>query len=223
MSTVTVWPPGLIVSGVPTVASPDASTVIVTLWPAASEPDVCERLMLPSSPDGTAMDQLTGPPLAVSVNEALLPTASAMLLVDTDRVPCVVPEFAEPDGDELGEDDGDEDGEDVGLADAEPDDPELELEDGVLDDVGVEVALAPRVDEAEASVLPPRVAADEPAPVTGVPAALADAEVRAGPIVMVLPCTVAECELIGALDVEAAAGITAVIGVDESPVVVAAT
>jgi hypothetical protein len=87
MSTVTVWPPGLIVSGVPTVASPDASTVIVTLCPAASEPDACERLMLPSSPDGTEIDQFTGPPLAVSVNEALPPTASAMLLVDTDSVP----------------------------------------------------------------------------------------------------------------------------------------
>lgn len=40
MSTVTVSPPGLIVSGVPTVAIPDAWTVIVTLWPAASVPDV---------------------------------------------------------------------------------------------------------------------------------------------------------------------------------------
>src|ERR1700677_2145272 len=141
MSTVTVWPPGLIVSGVPRVASPDASTGIVTLWTAVSVPAVCERLMLPSSPDGTEMDQLTVPPLAVSVNEAVLPTASAILLVDTESVPWLAPELDDPDGDGLGEAEAD--------GDADPEDPE----DDAVGDA-----------EAEAAVLPPVPRPDDGAP-----------------------------------------------------------
>lgn len=90
MSTVTVWPPGLIVSGSSMAASPATVTVIVTLWPASRVPDDCERLTSASSWDGAETDQVTGPPFAVSVNEPLPPTARAMLLVDTLSVPAVV-------------------------------------------------------------------------------------------------------------------------------------
>jgi hypothetical protein len=95
MSTVTVWPPGLIVSGSSMAASPATVTVIVTLWPASRVPDNCERLTSASSWDGAEIDQVTGPPFAVSVNEPLPPTARGILLVDTLSVPAVVPDGEE--------------------------------------------------------------------------------------------------------------------------------
>lgn len=222
MSTVTVWPPGLIVSGVPRVASPDASTVIVTLCPAARIPDVCERLMLPSSPDGTEMDQLTGPPLALSVNDALLPTARAMLLVDTESVPWLAP--AEPDG--LGEleaaDDGLGEADETGAADP-PDPEEEEDDDDGPDDADVDVdVVAPPVrltDGVPAD--PPRAAADVAPPSAGSADGLADRDLRPGRTVMVLSCAPAPCEeASGTVADEAAPGITAVTGTDVAPAVV---
>jgi hypothetical protein len=88
-STVTVWPPGLIVSCEPTLATPVPVTVIVALWPASRVPDCWDTATLPSSPDGTEMDQLTGPPFAVRVKEPLDPTVSAMLFDETLSVPSV--------------------------------------------------------------------------------------------------------------------------------------
>jgi len=102
MSTVTVWPPGLIVSGSSMAASPVTVTVIVTLWPASRVPDDCERLTSASSWDAAEIDQVTGPPFAVSVNEPLPPTARGMLVVDTLSVPVVAPDGEEdepPEGD----------------------------------------------------------------------------------------------------------------------------
>lgn len=52
--------------------------------------------MLPSSPDGTEMDQCTGLPFAVRVNELLDPTVSAMLFVETLSVPLVGADGEEP-------------------------------------------------------------------------------------------------------------------------------
>lgn len=69
----------------PTLSSAVSVTLIVTLWPAWRVPDACDREM----PDGSETDQLTGPPFAVSVNEALLPRESRMLDVDTLSVPAV--------------------------------------------------------------------------------------------------------------------------------------
>jgi hypothetical protein len=60
-------------------------------------PDDCERLTSASSWDGAEIDQVTGPPFAVSVNEPLPPTARAMLLTDTLSVPAVVPDGEEDD------------------------------------------------------------------------------------------------------------------------------
>jgi hypothetical protein len=97
MSTVTVWPPGLMVSGSSMAASPVTVTVIVTLWPAWRVPDDCERLTSASSWDGAEIDQVTGPPFAVSVNEPLPPTARGMVLLDTLSVPAVVPDGEEGD------------------------------------------------------------------------------------------------------------------------------
>jgi hypothetical protein len=94
--TVTVWPPGEIVSGSSRAARPFPVTVIVTLWPAWRVPDVCERLTPPSSWDGAEMDQLTGPPCAVSVNEPLPSPTIEMLFWETLSVPAVV-EDDEPD------------------------------------------------------------------------------------------------------------------------------
>lgn len=92
----TVWPPGLIVSCEPTLATPVPVTVIVALWPAARVPDCGDTATLPSSPDGTEMDQLTGPPFAVRVNEPLDPTVSAMLFDETLSVPSVSAGADEP-------------------------------------------------------------------------------------------------------------------------------
>lgn len=72
-------------------------TVIVTLWPAARVPEVCERLTPPSSWDGTEIDQLTGPPWAVSVNELLPAPAIAMRDLDTLSVPAAGAEAGESD------------------------------------------------------------------------------------------------------------------------------
>ena len=105
MATVTVCPPGLIVSGSLMAASPSTVTVIVTLWPAWRVPDDCDRLTSASSCDGAEIDQVTGPPFAVSVNEPLRPTARAMWLLDTLSVPAVVAEDeaeAEADGEAVG-------------------------------------------------------------------------------------------------------------------------
>ena len=59
-------------------------------------PDSWDTATLPSSPDGTEMDQSTGPPFAVKVNELLDPTASAMLLVETLSVPSAGATVDEP-------------------------------------------------------------------------------------------------------------------------------
>lgn len=95
-STVTVWPPGLIVSCEPTLAMPVPVTVIVVLWPASRVPDRWDTATLPSSRDGTEMDQLTGPPFAVRVNEPLDPNVSAMLFVETLSVPSAGADADEP-------------------------------------------------------------------------------------------------------------------------------
>lgn len=95
-STVTVWSPGLIVSCEPTLAMPVPVTVIVALWPVPRVPDCRDTATLPSSPDGTEMDQCTGPPFAVRVNELLDPTVSAMLFVETLSVPLVGADGEEP-------------------------------------------------------------------------------------------------------------------------------
>jgi hypothetical protein len=95
-STVTVWSPGLIVSREPNLAMPVPVTMIVALWPASRVPDCWDTATLPSSLDGTEMDQATGPPLAVKVNELLDPTASAMLFVETLSVPSVGATADEP-------------------------------------------------------------------------------------------------------------------------------
>ena len=121
-TTVTISSPGLIVSAVSRVASPVTVTVIVTLCPAAREPEVCDRLTLPRTPDGTEMDQFTGPPFAVIVNELLPAVASVIVDVDTDSVPSLALEDDPPEEEEpLAVGDGDAEGD---PEDEEPDDPE---------------------------------------------------------------------------------------------------
>ena len=86
-------------------------------------PDDRESLTSASSWDGAEIDQVTGPPFAVSVNEPLPPTARGMLLVDTLRVPAVVPDGEEdepPEDPPLCDPEGDDDPEDE-----PPEDPPL--------------------------------------------------------------------------------------------------
>ena len=157
--------PGLIVSALSRVASPLTPTLIVTDCPAAREPDVWERLTLPSSPDGTEMDQLTGPPSAVSVNEPLRPAASVISDVDTDSVPAL----ADDEGCALGEEDADGEGDADGAEDDEPPDDEPDAPDApdALDDDDPDVAVAAPVRPADdavldAAVLPLATVTDDP-------------------------------------------------------------
>ena len=108
----TGWAPGLIVSCWPALRIPVPVTLTVTLCPAAREPDVCERLTPPSSPDGAEMDQLTGPPFAVRVIEPLCPTTSARLCVETLSVPAAGAGAGEPPPEDPGDPDDEEDPED---------------------------------------------------------------------------------------------------------------
>jgi len=85
-TTVTVLPPGLMVSCSFSVIRLEEVTVIVALAPAASEPDAGETVRFAAA----EMEYLTGPPLAVRVN---VPTpwpftaTSTSVLSDTLRVP----------------------------------------------------------------------------------------------------------------------------------------
>ena len=146
-STVTVWPPGEIVSGSLSAASPFPVTVIVTLWPAARVPEVWERLTPPSSWDGAEMDQLTGPPCAVSVNEPLPSPTIEMLFCETLSVPAE------------GEDDE---------PDPPPLDPEPEL--GLELELELDVDPEPEVDPvgvADDDELPPLETGTDELPATG--------------------------------------------------------
>lgn len=188
--------------------------------------------MLPSSPDGTEMDQLTVPPWAVSVNELPPPTASAMFVVDTLSVPAAAGDPDPEDGDELADEDGDE------LADpAEPD-------DDVVGEADADVVALPPVARADGDAAPYDAADDagdtDPLPCetgTDVPPDVGSADGlpdRDAPLpgrsttafacvpVVYAPVAWADGPIVTLAD-EAASGITAVIGVDGPPPEPAAT
>jgi hypothetical protein len=102
---VTWWPPGFTVSVVSSEASPLPEIDTVTLWPAASVPELGETVSSPSRLAGSEMDHETGPPSAVRVSELPSSGVSTTVLGDTVSVPAA--------GDCTGGDDdggGDEDG-----------------------------------------------------------------------------------------------------------------
>lgn len=68
-------------------ASPTTLTVTVMLSPAFSVPEDWESETVPSKEVGTVIDQVTGPPAAVSVSLPLLPTAIGIDVVDRLSVP----------------------------------------------------------------------------------------------------------------------------------------
>jgi hypothetical protein len=63
--------------------SNDTLRVTVTLWPAASVPDDGVTVSNPSSDVGSAIDQVTGPPFAVSVSVPPTSALSDTVLGDT--------------------------------------------------------------------------------------------------------------------------------------------
>jgi hypothetical protein len=86
-TTVTVIPPGSTVSCPPTVSRSLALTVTVVLAPSASVPDDGATVRPPTRPCDGVMDQVTGPPEAVSVKVAELPTLSRIVVELTLSVP----------------------------------------------------------------------------------------------------------------------------------------
>src|SRR5215469_467420 len=78
---------------------------MAALWPACSVPDACDTLIAPIRLGGMEMDQVTGPPFAVIVNEAPSSGASTTVLGDTVSVPAAggwdVAATGVADGDEL--------------------------------------------------------------------------------------------------------------------------
>ena len=100
--------------------------VIVTrmLWPAAIVPDDGETVSWPIRLDGSEIDQLTGPPLALSVIVPPSSGVSTIVVGEMPSVPCAGGEGEAEEGgvDEGGADDGDCVGEPEGPVDDPPDD-----------------------------------------------------------------------------------------------------
>jgi hypothetical protein len=73
--TVTAMPPGFTVSWLSTEARPLTDRATVALWPAASVPEDGEAVSLPIRLEDSVIDQVTGPPEAVTV---MLPPSSGL-------------------------------------------------------------------------------------------------------------------------------------------------
>jgi hypothetical protein len=81
-------PPGFTVSWLSSETRLATRTETVTLCPAASVPPDGETVTRPSRLEDSAMDQVTGPPDAVSVMLAPRTGLSSTVLGDTLSVPC---------------------------------------------------------------------------------------------------------------------------------------
>jgi hypothetical protein len=87
-------------------------SVIETLWPAPSTPEVGETVSSPSAPEGTVIVKLiTGPPAAVRVNEPPASPPVALAVSMTAAAEAVSVPLAADVGDADGEGDGDAEGE----------------------------------------------------------------------------------------------------------------
>ena len=87
-TTRTVMPPGFTVSALSRETRLMIRRETVTLCPAASVPEDGETATWPIRLEDSAMDQVTGPPEAVSVMLPPRTGLSSTVLVDTLSVPC---------------------------------------------------------------------------------------------------------------------------------------